>query len=149
MKSLIWVIIGLCLISSFSHARPLILSNSPDSRELKLMGRVLQFNLADCKRDLFNTKNQKFWRCKVKVDSSQSDHSEAVFTPKHFEERYACGSAKACIISAYIYFDLVTISVRSPQWWKAGSSGQLLNKDEAETGLQNFFRDYGSSHPHD
>lgn len=149
MKSLICVIIGLCLISSFSHARPLILSNSPDSRELKLMGRVLHLNLADCKRDLFNTQNQKFWRCKVKVDSSQSDHSEAVLIPKHFEERYACGSAKACIISAYIYSDLVTISVRSPQWWKSDSIDQLLNKDEAVIGLQNFFHDYGGSHSYD
>lgn len=143
MKRLFFVLIGLVLVSSLSLARPLNYPEIQDYREVKLMGRVLKLNLTDCKNDLFTTENQKFWRCKIKVDSDYISYSEALHTTNHFEEKYTCGRGRSCIISAYLYPELVTISVRPLHWWSTDNLGDQLLKEDALVGLTNFMYEYG------
>ncbi len=141
MKKILCVLVLLFLTSSLSQARQLSYKNTSEKREVKLMGRIVKLNPSECQSDLYRVPEQRIWRCKLKIDSN-SDKSEALLAPNHFEEKYRCGQGKDCVVSAYIYPNLLTISVRSLDWWKSSDSKNSLLKEDAVVGLTRFFREY-------
>ncbi len=145
MKKILCVLVLLFLASSLSQARQLSHKNTVEKREVKLMGRIVKLNPSKCQSDLYRVPEQRIWRCKLKIDSNY-DRSEALFAPNHFEEKYRCGQGKDCVVSAYIYANLVTISVRSLDWWKSSGSKNSLLKEDAVVGLTRFFHEYSGCH---
>lgn len=141
MKKILCVLVLLFLTSSLSQARQLSYKNTSEKREVKLMGRIVKLNPSECQSDLYRVPEQRIWRCKLKIDSN-SDKSEALLAPNHFEEKYRCGQGKDCVVSAYIYPNLLTISVRSLDWWKSSDSKNSLLKEDAVVGLTRFFHEY-------
>ncbi len=141
MKKILCVLTLLFLTSSLSQARQISHKNSLEKREVKLMGRIVELNPSECQNDLYHIPKQRIWRCKLKIDSNY-DRSEVLFAPNHFEEKYRCGRGKDCVVSAYIYSNLLTISIRSLNWWKSSDSKNSLLKEDAVVGLTRFFHEY-------